>query len=314
MNSPRPRSGMPSPAKRRVGRVRRAHRLGDEQQDAGRRRARTARYTSKTSVVGCGAYWANSPATSGPRPRPPMFAAVATSDARRPAGAGISSVSAAVAVPVIRPADSPETIRAAMSAADVGGQDEHDRAQRAGRQGHGHDRLAPGLVRGPPGQQQGGQHRRGVDGEGHRHHGRGEMPAGLVDDVQRGRQRGAEHGDAQHQRQQPERGPPGRPALSAWPATAGRRRPAVIRPGACMVVMSSSFRFCGGWHQPHGRRGEPASPGRVIRTGGRRRGRRTVGAVPAEEAAVGPAVRSGAADAPACPGRSRLAPRAVRSG
>ena len=44
-----------------------------------------------------------------------MFAAVATSDARRAAEAGISSVSAAVAVPVIRPADSPETTRAAMS-------------------------------------------------------------------------------------------------------------------------------------------------------------------------------------------------------
>ena len=45
-----------------------------------------------------------------------MFAAVATRDARRLAGAGTSSVSAAVAVPVIRPADSPDTIRAAMSA------------------------------------------------------------------------------------------------------------------------------------------------------------------------------------------------------
>ena len=44
-----------------------------------------------------------------------MFAAVATSDARRPAEAGISSVSVAVAVPVIRPAESPDRIRAAMS-------------------------------------------------------------------------------------------------------------------------------------------------------------------------------------------------------
>ena len=44
-----------------------------------------------------------------------MFAAVATSDARRPAEAGTSSVSAAVAVPVMRPADSPDTIRPAMS-------------------------------------------------------------------------------------------------------------------------------------------------------------------------------------------------------
>ena len=45
-----------------------------------------------------------------------MFAAVATSDARRPGGAGTSSVSAAVAVPVIRPADSPDMIRAARRA------------------------------------------------------------------------------------------------------------------------------------------------------------------------------------------------------
>ena len=49
-----------------------------------------------------------------------MFAAVATSDARRPAEAGISSVSVAVAVPVIRPADSPDMIRAATSAATSG--------------------------------------------------------------------------------------------------------------------------------------------------------------------------------------------------
>ena len=49
-----------------------------------------------------------------------MLAAVATSDARRLAEAGTSSVSAAVAVPVIRPADSPDTIRAAMSAPTSG--------------------------------------------------------------------------------------------------------------------------------------------------------------------------------------------------
>jgi hypothetical protein len=44
-----------------------------------------------------------------------MFAAVATSEARRLAAAGISSVSVAVAVPVIRPADSPDKIRPANS-------------------------------------------------------------------------------------------------------------------------------------------------------------------------------------------------------
>ena len=57
---------------------------------------------------------------SGPRPRPPIFAAVATSDARRLARAGTSSVSAAVAVPVISPADSPDRIRPANSAPTSG--------------------------------------------------------------------------------------------------------------------------------------------------------------------------------------------------
>ena len=49
-----------------------------------------------------------------------MLAAVATSDARRWAPAGASSVSVAVAVPVISPADSPDTIRAAISAPTSG--------------------------------------------------------------------------------------------------------------------------------------------------------------------------------------------------
>ena len=49
-----------------------------------------------------------------------MFAAGATSDTRRPAEAGASSVSVAVAVPVTRPADTPDTILAAMSAPTSG--------------------------------------------------------------------------------------------------------------------------------------------------------------------------------------------------
>ena len=49
-----------------------------------------------------------------------MLAAVAASDARRLAEAGTSSVSVAVAVPVIRPADSPDRIRPAMSAPTSG--------------------------------------------------------------------------------------------------------------------------------------------------------------------------------------------------
>jgi len=49
-----------------------------------------------------------------------MFTAVAVSDARRLAEAGTSSVSVAVAVPVIRPADSPDKIRPMMSAPTLG--------------------------------------------------------------------------------------------------------------------------------------------------------------------------------------------------
>jgi hypothetical protein len=225
MNSPRPRSGMP--ARRSAGpagcagapsRGRAAGAgppppgpPGTPRRPAWWDAARTGRTARRPGGRGpgrpCSRRWP--PATPGARPE-----------------AGISSVSAAVAVPVIRPADSPETTRASDEHADAGSQDEQDRAQRAGREGHGHDRPAPGLVRRPSGQQQGNEHRRGVDGERHRHRGRGEMPAALVDDVQRGRQGGAEHGDAQHQRQQPECRPAaGRPALSDWPVTAGWRRP-----------------------------------------------------------------------------------------
>jgi len=49
-----------------------------------------------------------------------MFAAVATRDARRLAEAGTSSVRAAVAVPVISPADSPDRIRPAISTPTLG--------------------------------------------------------------------------------------------------------------------------------------------------------------------------------------------------
>jgi hypothetical protein len=49
---------------------------------------------------------------SGPSAAPAVFAAVATIDARRAADARSISLSAAVAVPVIRPADTPDRIRA----------------------------------------------------------------------------------------------------------------------------------------------------------------------------------------------------------
>jgi hypothetical protein len=68
-------------------------------------------WTTKGSTVGSGAYWDSSPASSGPRARPPRLAADETSDARRPAPGRAVSVSAAVAVPVISPADRPESTR-----------------------------------------------------------------------------------------------------------------------------------------------------------------------------------------------------------
>jgi hypothetical protein len=53
--------------------------------------------------------------------------------------------------------------------ADVGGKDEDDCAQRAASEGSGQHRFAAGLVRGSPGQKQGGQDPGGIDGEDHRH-------------------------------------------------------------------------------------------------------------------------------------------------
>ena len=70
-----------------------------------------AKYTSYTNTVGWGKYCANRPAMSGPRPSPPVLATVATMDARRGFADPNMSVSAAVAVPVIRPAEKPDRTR-----------------------------------------------------------------------------------------------------------------------------------------------------------------------------------------------------------
>jgi cytochrome d ubiquinol oxidase subunit I len=91
-------------------------RLMDTQQPMKKTRANAAaarrpKKTSKTSTVGCGRYWAKSPVMSGPSAAPPVVAAVATSDARREEDSLTVSVSAALAAPVIRPADTPERIR-----------------------------------------------------------------------------------------------------------------------------------------------------------------------------------------------------------
>src|ERR1700722_1575263 len=187
VNSPRPCAGNPSPAKRMAGR-RRWRTVSGTRSRHRAAAASTPRYTSNTRVVGCGAYWANNPATSGPRPRPPMFAAVAASDARRLPEAGARSGSGGAPGergrrgPVPRARRYPGHDPARDQHPHVGGQDEHARAQRAGTESPGEHRLAPRLIRGAPGQQQRGHHRGGVDSEGHRHYGGGEVPLRLVDD------------------------------------------------------------------------------------------------------------------------------------
>lgn len=73
--------------------------------------ATRVRWTMKGSFKGQGAYWANSPASSGPQPSPPMLAAVAAKAARPSLPGGAHSITYAVAVPVNRPADSPDSRR-----------------------------------------------------------------------------------------------------------------------------------------------------------------------------------------------------------
>ena len=111
MNSPRPSAGMARPVNRRLSRSRPVTVSGMKAR-ASAAAPRKTRKTSKTSTVGCGRYWANSPAMSGPRAPAPLFAVVATIDARRESEAWTISLSAAVAAPVIRPADTPDKIRA----------------------------------------------------------------------------------------------------------------------------------------------------------------------------------------------------------
>jgi len=167
MNSPAPVRGR-QPGEAQAGRVRGRTVSGTSSRSRAAA-ARTARYTRRPAWWGAERTGRATRRPGGRGLRPPMFAAVATSDARRAAEAGISSVSAAVAVPVI----SPPTARddpGRDEHADAGGQDEQDRAQRAAGEGHSHDRLRPAGPR-TARQQQGGEHGRGVGGEGHRHHG-----------------------------------------------------------------------------------------------------------------------------------------------
>src|ERR1700758_1982276 len=63
------------------------------------------------SFSGAGAYCTRNPASSGPKPRPPMLATVATAGARACQPGGAASITAAVAVPVAAPADRPDSSR-----------------------------------------------------------------------------------------------------------------------------------------------------------------------------------------------------------
>ena len=67
--------------------------------------------TRKVRCSGQGRYWERAPANIGPRPSPPMFAAVAKKVAFSRQWGGASSMTATVAVPVKIPADSPDSTR-----------------------------------------------------------------------------------------------------------------------------------------------------------------------------------------------------------
>ena len=238
-NSRRPSLGQAEPGQAQRGPPARAHRLGDQGQAQRRRRqhpqvhhedqgrgraARTGRTARPPAGRGrgrpCSRPWP--PATPGGRP-----AQLGQRGGRR-AGHQASR----------QPGQDP----AHREHRHVGSQDEHDRAQRADAERHGQHWPAPGLIRGPARQQQGGQHAGRVHRVDHRHDGGGEMPLILVDDVQRGGQRGAEHGGGRTRtpsaRTRPGGGRPAvrarRPGRGRQPLTAG------VRTGVVHVSSSSS--------------------------------------------------------------------------
>ena len=71
--------------------------------------------TTKLSCSGAGAYSTRNPANSGPMPRPPILATVATAAALVRQFGGAASMTAAVAVPVKIPAESPDSTRPTSS-------------------------------------------------------------------------------------------------------------------------------------------------------------------------------------------------------
>ena len=113
-NSFLPEGGKPKP-ETRVDSLWRCGTVSGTQATARAAAANKAKYTSNTSTVGRAKYWANRPATSGPRPRPPVLTTVETTDARRGFTGPSMSMRAAVAVPVIRPADKPDKERPTKS-------------------------------------------------------------------------------------------------------------------------------------------------------------------------------------------------------
>ncbi len=72
-------------------------------------------WTMKVRCSGAGAYWASTPASTGPAPRPPILATVATAGARSRQLGGAASMMAAVPVPVNSPADKPDSTRPTSS-------------------------------------------------------------------------------------------------------------------------------------------------------------------------------------------------------
>ena len=110
MNAARPCCGIPRPRNLRDS-AERALTVSGTTSRPSPAAATSPSWTTNGSTVGSGAYWASRPASSGPRASPPRLAADETSDARRPAPGRAVSVSAAVAVPVISPADRPESTR-----------------------------------------------------------------------------------------------------------------------------------------------------------------------------------------------------------
>ena len=158
--------------------------------------------------VGSDEYCASSPAIRGPRPRPPMLAVVETSERAEPEPDRAVSVSAAVAVPVINPADRPDSTRPREQPADTGREDERHRAGDAQHNCRRQHRTPANLVRHTPGAQQRCEHAHCVDGEDQRDETGREMPLCLVDNVQGSWQGGTEHRDCECVGDQPERDRP----------------------------------------------------------------------------------------------------------